>query len=898
MAPKKTARDSGTKKTMRDGGIKFPGLGNVTIVLPSHNDGFNAHGELRQVVGDVGKEREDKADDEEDDEASSSSSFGSDSSDEGSESEYEEEEADGGSEDEEMADLEAEPSKGASKKRKGSAAIYTVVKMFGELAADETRKCKCCPTRISFKDSSTRSGGRHYEGKHNAHYAIWKRMYEGGLVPADATFPEGGYPGVPHSGEKWPYAEAYPNVPPEALVGGVAALGGGQATMEQFMTPRVSVRELRAAFVKFIVMTDSSYRIVDSDAFKEMLTVANSACGKDNVIPSRWTLARDVSRYADMARALARAELELEKEGDLPLFKVCFTTDIWSSEARRSYMVVTAHWISSDWQLRQATIDFSEMSEGHTGEDIAKRFEEVVGAWGLVGRCHGVTTDNASSNEAAIRVLSDDGDRFPLISKDMWFSPLMVCYVPTRCFAHVINLPVQKALAVETVKVPLQRIRSTAKFVGLSSKRMARFRKEMRDSFPTMKEVKLVLYCETRWGSTFAMVARALRLHRLLSAHFSQVQVSVRLRRGLYHVWSRCILVCVACQGCTVFTSNQCDYTLSIRFNANPPLPQGSSKKEREKYASLRLTDDHWDALVALKAFLAPFNAITKAAEGSVYPTVTTIVPYYNLLLDTLEKTLHDESNPPSDLLRDLIKVALPVLQKYYDHSTDELTVATFLDPGLKMAYFAMNTVPEVAQVPREQVLRLVRSRWAAYQAALNIAAARVASPPAPLVGETPHTRAEAEEEEEEEEEDEGVNFASRSSLLARVAASVEGGGVPRSAGDEIDRYMLEGLVSTVSPLEYWRAKVDMPVLKAMARDYLAIPASSAASERVFSASRNLITWQRHRLSADRICDSMTMRSFYASHPGVLLEEAAGRVTGGIQPAVDIGVEGMGPENM
>ncbi|CAI5477330.1 unnamed protein product [Closterium sp. Yama58-4] len=437
--------------------------------------------------------------------------------------------------------------------------------MFGELAADETRKCQCCPTRISFKLSNTRSGGWHYEEQHNAHYAIWKRM-------------------VPHGGEEWPYAEAYPNFPPEALVGGVAALGGGQATMEQFMTPRVSVRELQAAIVKFIVMIDSSYRIVDSDAvriepfscfvlrfalryvillfFKEMLTVANSACGKDKVIPSRWTVARGVSMYADMARALARAELELEKEEDLLMFKVCFTSDIWSSEARRCYM--------------------------HGG---------------LVGRCHGITTDNASGNVAAIKQLSDDGDRFLLISQDMWF----------RCFAHVINLAVQKALKVDKVKVPLQRIRDMAKCVGLSSKRMARFRKELKDSFPTMRDVKLVLDCETRWGSSFAMVARALRLRRPSSSHFSQVQV-------------------------------------------------------------------------ALKAFLAPFNTITKAAEGSVYPTVATIVLYYNLLLDTLEKTLEDASTPPFDLLRDLIQAALPVLQKFYDNSTDELTVATFLDPGLKLA--------------------------------------------------------------------------------------------------------------------------------------------------------------------------------------------------------------------
>ncbi|CAI5500544.1 unnamed protein product [Closterium sp. Naga37s-1] len=562
-------------------------------------------------------------------------------------------------------------------------------------------------------------------------------MHEGGLVLSYATFPEGGYPGVPHFGVAWPYAEAYPNVPPGVLVG--PSVGEGEGTMEQFMAPKVAKGELRAAIVKFVVMTDSSFRVVGSDAFKEMLTVANPLYAKPNVIPSWWTVVRDVTRYADMARALARAELELEEEGVLPLFKVSFTTDIWSSVARRSYMVVTAHWISRDWQLRQATLHFGEMSEGHKGTDIAKRFEEVVRAWGLVGRCHGITTDNASNNETAIKELSDDDDRFPLIGKDMWF----------KCMAHILNLAVRKALGVETVKEALQRIRDMATFVGLSPKRMARFRKELKDSYPSLRDLKL------------------------------------------------------------------------------------GTMKEEKKYAALRITDDHWAALVALKGFLAPFNAITKAAEGSAYPTVTTIVPYYNLLLDSLERILTNASNSPSALLRDLVQAALPVLQKYYDRSTDELTVATFLDPGLKLAYFAMDSEPTVAQVPQAEVLRLVRSRWESYQTSQRLAAASVA-PAAPAVAERAPTV--AVDGGGEEEEDEGLHFASRSSLLARVAASVEGGGVAGPGGDEIERYMLEGLVHNIPPLEHWRDKRDMPVLKAMARDYLAIPASSAASERVFSS--------------------------------------------------------------
>ncbi|CAI5990944.1 unnamed protein product [Closterium sp. NIES-65] len=175
--------------------------------------------------------------------------------------------------------------------------------------------------------------------------------------------------------------------------------------------------------------------------------------------------------------------------------------------------------------------------------------------------------------------------------------------------AHILNLAFRKALGVETVKEALQRIRDMATFVGLSPKRMARCKKELKESYPSLRDLKLVLDCEVRWGSTYAIVARALHLRRPLSAHFANEQ---------------------------------------------------GTMKEEKKYAALQITDDHGAALLALKGFLAPFNTITKAAKGSAYPTVTTIVPYYNLLLDSLERILTNAANSPSALLRELVQAALP----------------------------------------------------------------------------------------------------------------------------------------------------------------------------------------------------------------------------------------------
>ncbi|CAI7855408.1 unnamed protein product [Closterium sp. NIES-54] len=65
--------------------------------------------------------------------------------------------------------------------------------------------------------------------------------------------------------------------------------------------------------------------------------------------------------------------------------------------------------IDEKFQLRTAVLEFREMHRRHGGEEMAKVVEEMVVQWGLQGRCLGLTTDNASSNIAAFRRLSEEG---------------------------------------------------------------------------------------------------------------------------------------------------------------------------------------------------------------------------------------------------------------------------------------------------------------------------------------------------------------------------------------------------------------------------------------------------------------------------------------------------------
>ena len=64
-------------------------------------------------------------------------------------------------------------------------------------------------------------------------------------------------------------------------------------------------------------------------------------------------------------------------------------------------------------------------------------------------------------------------------------------------------------------------------------------------------------------------------------------------------------------------------------------------------------------------------------------------------------------------------------------------------------------------------------------------------------------------------------------------------------------------------PLEWWKsAERRFPTIAKMARDYLAIQATSVASESTFSTSGQLITNRRSSLSDDRIEASMLCRNW------------------------------------
>lgn len=85
---------------------------------------------------------------------------------------------------------------------------------------------------------------------------------------------------------------------------------------------------------------------------------------------------------------------------------------------------------------------------------------------------------------------------------------------------------------------------------------------------------------------------------------------------------------------------------------------------------------------------------------------------------------------------------------------------------------------------------------------------------------------------------------------------------------DEIKTYLYDTAMASFSdsPLQWWKINhTRYPVLAKMARDYLAIPASSASSERTFSKAGLLITDRRTRLSSESIKACCLLQSWLKS---------------------------------
>ena len=167
----------------------------------------------------------------------------------------------------------------------------------------------------------------------------------------------------------------------------------------------------------------------------------------------------------------------------LSLKYVAVTTDLWTSRATESYLTVTAHFLNSEWSLQSKVLLTQEMSERHTGKNIAERLREAVQKW-TINELYiiAIVRDNARNMDIAVTELGWDD-------------------VP--CFAHTLQLAVRSGLEQSQI----------AKLVAVGRKLVGHFKhsavamtslkaKQENMNLPQHHLIQDV----PRWNSTFYMM--------------------------------------------------------------------------------------------------------------------------------------------------------------------------------------------------------------------------------------------------------------------------------------------------------------------------------------------------------------------------------------------------------
>ena len=186
--------------------------------------------------------------------------------------------------------------------------------------------------------------------------------------------------------------------------------------------------------------------------------------------------------------------------------QVAITTDGWTSRATESYMTVTAHCIDGDWKLQNFVLQTRQISESHTGVNIAAVLDAAVEEWELIrnGQDIPIVTDNASNMYTAVKEAKHLGPH-------------------VGCFAHVLNLACQNALKVSTVARLLGRVRRIVAFFHRSSTAAALL--VQKQKLLQLPQHKLIMDVVTRWNSSYDMVDRYLEQQAAVMAVLTQSDV-------------------------------------------------------------------------------------------------------------------------------------------------------------------------------------------------------------------------------------------------------------------------------------------------------------------------------------------------------------------------------------
>ncbi|XP_052114216.1 zinc finger BED domain-containing protein RICESLEEPER 2-like [Arachis duranensis] len=167
----------------------------------------------------------------------------------------------------------------------------------------------------------------------------------------------------------------------------------------------------RKLIAKSICMHEYPLSYVDHVATREVFASMQPTFK----MSSRNTIKKDIFEMYEVEK------FNINKMMDANDSRVAITTDMWTSNQEKGYMVVTAHYIDSSWNLQMRVLSFTYVPAPHSSEVLSNALMKVLLEWNLDRKLSTITLDNCSTNDAMIDVLLGRLDsNYLLLGETAW----------------------------------------------------------------------------------------------------------------------------------------------------------------------------------------------------------------------------------------------------------------------------------------------------------------------------------------------------------------------------------------------------------------------------------------------------------------------------------------------
>ena len=563
----------------------------------------------------------------------------------------------------------------------------------------------------------------------------------------------------------------------------------------------------------------------ESDNFRSMLEASAAAFKIDAQYKFSSRAVKDESKFF---AKVSREDLQKKVPGKT----LTATCDHWTSRAKQNYASLTVHWIDN-FQLHNAVLAVyyyeGEGSAANIVEDFISKLEEFE----IEDAVRWVVTDTAATMNLFGIKLAEKGKEH--------------LYCLDHCLQLITNIAYNADIFDETV------VDDDDKGKGKGSNE-----KKDEDIDEKDKKAKGVLGKVRKIVNFFNSSTTALKDLRELYVQFPPRGVTLLsakdftlLQDVVTRWWSTYITI---------------DRVLHLKDS----IKQYEQKKPG---AFKKLEESEWDALQELHTLLKPFKSVQKQLEGAKYVTASLVVVLVNIVHDALLAALKDTSINVT--VREVAKKMMADFKKRFGEF-NPIKFHSNVQRGDRNRQVGIHTAYMFAHAldPRFKGLTVMQSRhyksnlWGTILDEMVEDEVRRQRQEKQRYEEEKEKAQEEDDEPQEQEgdggeEDEAASFwkkrnqdskASKFHMDSRAQITLK-------MNNELDLYKEAremkfdtGNMKATDPLDWWRHNAVMyPNVWLLAEQYLAIPATSAPSERAVSTAGNLVTMRRCRLKPDLV---------------------------------------------